>query len=396
MSRPPLSKDVEDRIRFAGASGDAGDVPPEEGQTVLVLQGGGALGAYQGGVFEALEAGGLTPDWVIGTSIGAINAAIIAGNRPEDRLARLQAFWRRLQPSGLVQAVAQTWFLGRSAAEAMTMASGIPGFFEPNARALGGPEARLGAERAGLYSMAPLERTLAELVDFDLLNDGPMRLTVGAAELGTAEMRYFDSREERLSARHIMASCALPPAFPAIRIDETLYWDGGVVSNTPVEAVFDDSPRRSGLIFSVHMWSPAGPEPDTLTKVVAREKDIRYSSRAVNHIARQKQLHKLRHVIAELTRQLDDDVREQAETKALSAYGCTTRMHVVRLLAPTLAGDSTMKDMDFSAEGVSARWRAGQVDTARVLQQAPWREEFDPLEGFILHEAEGGTMTKDG
>ena len=396
MDHTPLIEDVEDRARLAGASGDVGDASPEDGQKVLVLQGGGALGAYQGGVFQALEEGGLVPDWVIGTSIGAVNAAIIAGNRPEDRLTRLQAFWRRLQPSGFAQAVSKTWF-GRPAAEALMMASGIPGFFEPNMGALAGPDASLGPERAGLYSMEPLQRTLAELVDFDRLNDGPMRLTVGAAELGTAEMRYFDSRQERLGVAHIMASCALPPAFPAVRINGTLYWDGGVVSNTPVEAVFDDNPRRSGLIFTVHMWSPEGPEPKSLNEVMAREKDVRYSSRAVNHIARQKQLHKLRHVIAELTHQLDGQVRERPDVKALLAYGCMTRMHVVRLLAPTLPGQNgTMKDIDFSAEGVAARWRAGRADTLRVLQQAPWRGAFDPLEGFILHEAVDGTMVADG
>jgi NTE family protein len=356
--RNPLSEDLMDRIEEPGASADAGEGRPESGQKVLVLQGGGALGAYQGGVFEALMDGGVTPDWVIGTSIGAINAAIIAGNHPQHRLARLQAFWRRVEHSGRL-------------------------------------DAGLGAERAGFYSTAPLERTLSELIDFDVLNNGSMRLTVGTANLRTAEMRYFDSRAETLTVRHIMASCALPPAFPPVRIDGELYWDGGVVSNTPLEAVFDDNPRRSGLVFAVHMWNADGPEPDTMAKVFTREKDVRYSSRAVYQVARQKQLHKLRHVISELASRLPEEVRSLAEVKALAAYGCTTRMHVVRLTSPMLEGETSTKDIDFDGRRIAARWRQGRHDAAAVLVQAPWRGEFDPLEGFIVHDAGGEATAPD-
>jgi NTE family protein len=275
------------------------------------------------------------------------------------------------------------------------MSAGLPGFFRPAPIGLGF-DVVTRPERASFYDTAPLAKTLSELVDFELLNRGGMRLTVGAANLRTAELRYFDSRREALTVDHIMASCALPPAFPPVRIDGDLYWDGGVVSNTPVEAVFDDRPRRSGLIFTVHMWNPDGEEPDTLARVIAREKDVRYCSRAVSHVARQKQLHRLRHVIAELTRRLPEAVREDAEVKELSAYGCTTRMHVVRLLAPALSDETSTKDLDFSAFGIEARWRAGYEDTARVLAQAPWRRPFDPIEGFILHEASSGVVIKDG
>lgn len=394
-SPSPLAEDLMERIEQSGVSGDAGVAPAELGQKVLVLQGGGALGAYQGGVFEAMAESGLTPDWVIGTSIGAINAALIAGNRPEDRLARLHAFWRRVEHGGLTRAAASGWMFGRVWADAMVTATGVPGFFELNTAAWFGMDAHLGAERAAFYSTAPLEQTLHELIDFDLLNDGPMRLTVGATNLRTAEMRYFDSRAERVTARHIMASGALPPAFPPVRIDGELYWDGGVLSNTPVEAVFDDIPRRSGLVFAVHMWNPDGPEPDTLAKVLAREKDVRYSSRAVSHIARQKQLHKLRHVISELSKRLPAEALASPDVKALTAYGCTTRMHVVRLMAPSLAGDASTKDIDFNAENIHARWRRGQQDTQRLLAEAPWRGEFNDLEGFILHEAWAGVVVDE-
>ncbi len=270
---------------------------------------------------------------------------------------------------------------------AATVAGGLPGFFEPNLAAWLGANWPLGPETAGYYSCAPLLRTLERLVDVDALNAGNMRLTVGAANVRTGAMRYFDSRQGRLSLAHVMASSALPPAFPAVRIDGELYWDGGVLSNTPVEAVFDDNPRRSGLVFSVHVWNPQGDEPDTLAKVVSREKDLRYASRTATHIERQRQIHKLRHVIAQLERLLPDDVRARPETRALTIYGCVTRMHVVRLLAPPLYGETHSKDVDFTASGIRQRWHSGYRDTVRVLQQAPWTGEFDPLEGFVLHEA---------
>jgi hypothetical protein len=168
-----------------------------------------------------------------------------------------------------------------------------------------------------------------------------------------------------------------PPAFPAIRIDGDLYWDGGVLSNTPVEAVFDDKPRRSGLIFAVHMWGPNGPEPDSIWNVMGRHKDLQYASRAVSHIQRQRQIHQLRHIIAALVEKLPAGVRADPEVAAMAAYGCTTRMHVVRLLAPPLAGEDHSKDTDFSAHGIHARWKAGYADTKRALAEMPWSQECD-------------------
>jgi len=248
----------------------------------------------------------------------------------------------------------------------------------------------LGPEAAGHYSCAPLLRTLGRLVDVDALNAGGMRLTVGAANVRTGQMRYFDSRHERLSLDHVLASGALPPTFPAVRIDSELYWDGGVLSNTPVEAVFDDNPRRSGLVFSVHVWNPQGAEPDTLAKVASREKNLRYASRTTAHIERQRQLHTLRHVVAELARLLPEDMRARPKVRELTGYGCVTRMHVVRLLAPPLYGEDHSKDVDFGTSGIRRRWQSGYGDTVRVLEQAPWEGEFDPLEGFVLHEAASG------
>ena len=209
---------------------------------------------------------------------------------------------------------------------------------------------------------------------------------MGAAHVRTSEMRYFDSRDGEIGVRHIMASGALPPAFPAVRIDGELYWDGGILSNTPTEAIFDDTPRKNSLIFAVHLWNPMGQEPGTIWEVLNRQKDIQYSSRVASHIARQKQLHRLRHIINDLGRLLPDDVRQRPEVQALTAYGCPTTMHVVRLLAPQLTNENHTKDVDFSTSSIRMRWEAGYAKTLRALEQAPWEDEFDPLEGVNLHE----------
>jgi NTE family protein len=204
-----------------------------DGQVVLVLQGGGALGAYQGGVYQALHEASVEPDWVIGTSIGAINAALISGNSVEKRLPKLTEFWRQVgQSSPWGNFPDWTGFVD-ALASFSTLASGIPGFFEWNAQAFLGAHIRLGADMAGYYSTAPLRRTLEELVDFSLVKEANPRLTVGAAHVRTSMMHYFDSKELELGVSHIMASGALPPAFPAVRIDGELYWDGGILSNTP-------------------------------------------------------------------------------------------------------------------------------------------------------------------
>jgi NTE family protein len=371
-------------------------LPAGIGQVVLVLQGGGALGAYQVGVYQALHEAGIEPDWVIGTSIGAVNASLIAGNDLPDRLPRLHEFWRRVQHGPFQQAIASLPMIGSQAANWFTMAGGIAAFFQPNLTAFAGHHISLGPEAAGFYSTAPLRDTLNELVDFDRINSHATRLTVGAANVRTSEMRYFDSRDMPVDPRHVMASGALPPAFPAVRIDGDLYWDGGILSNTPVEAIFDDYPRRNSLAFAVHIWSPDGSEPETIGQVLNRQKDIQYSSRAVTHIARQKQLHRLRHVVSELVKLMPEPQRQTAEVQDLAGYGCLTRMHVVRLLAPNLAGADHTKDIDFSPSGIRARWDAGYADTRRVIAAAPWAGEFDPIEGFILHEAHAGTEVSSG
>jgi NTE family protein len=307
-------------------------------------------------------------------------------------MPRLHEFWGRMQHSPWMEMLGAWPILGPVACRLTTVAQGIPAFFRPNGPAFVGPHVPLGPDAGAYYDTSPLARTLAELIDVDRFNGGETRLTVGAANVRTSEMRYFDSRDMDLDLRHVMASGALPPAFPAIRIDEDLYWDGGILSNTPVEAVFDDNPRQNSVVFAVHIWNPEGAEPDTIWQVMHRQKDIQYSSRAASHIAQQKQIHRLRHVISELVHRLPEADRNSSEIEELAGYGCLTRMHVVRLLAPPLAGEDHMKDIDFSQKGIRERWESGYTDTAHVLEMASWSGKFDPIEGFILHKARPGIM----
>ena len=348
------------------------------GQTVLVLQGGGALGAYQAGVYEAMHEVGIEPEWVIGTSIGAITAAIITGNLPADRLPRLREFWKRVE----INSPFPNW-------QALV---GIPAMYAPRPLSWGGVNAQVGLDKASYYVTQPLRETLAPLIDFGVVNaKDTCRLTVGAVHVAQGRMRYFDSRDEPegLTLEHVMASGALPPGFPAIRIDGEAYWDAGVYSNTPIEAVFDDYPRRSSVIFGVNVWQPSGPEPQSIWQVMGRQKDIQYASRDDTHVERQKQIHHMRRIIRELTKYVPAD--KQDERREFAAWGCGTTMHLVRLLAPTLDQEDFFKDIDFSAAGIRRRWQAGLDDARRMIERAPWQAPVDPLAGVVLHELSART-----
>jgi NTE family protein len=356
-------------------------------QVVLVLQGGGALGAYQAGVYQALMEGGIEPDWVIGTSIGAINGALIAGNEPANRIPRLREFWDGVARTSPLDQLWPTTIFGNSLANLSTVMSGISGFFAPNPQAIWGPSFPLGIEKASYYTTDQLKETLGRLVDFDCLNRKPVRLSVGAVNVRTSEMRYFDSRAMSLGPAHIMASGALPPAFPAVTIDGESYWDGGIYSNTPIEVVLDDVPRRNSLIFSVNVWQPTGEHPTTLQQVMARHKDIQFASRGKSHVARQAQIHRLRHVVRELANRLPMELRADPVVQDLAEYGCGTLMHLVRLLSPRLDGEDHTKDIDFTRSGIERRWKAGHDHARKVLAEKPWQGAVDTLAGVVIHEA---------
>lgn len=356
------------------------------GQVVLEMQGGGALGAFGAGVYAAMDEAGIMPDWVVGTSIGAINGAIIAGNAPADRMARLQAFWRKVSSGVAADTGPGLSGFGKLAHTLSAVTQGIPGFFSPNPAVWLGADVPLGATGAAYYSTAPLRDTLEALIDFDRIAANVTRLTLGAVNVQTGRMRYFDSRDEVLGVDHVLASGALPPAFPAVMIDGVAYWDGGICSNTPIEVVLDDKPRRDSLIFAAQLWQQRAEVPATLRSVLNRQKDIQYASRADSHVARQSQIHHLRHLVRELGRLLPDEVRRRPEVREMLGWGCGTVMHVLNLAAPPLAGEDATKDIDFTEAGIGERWRAGFEITRERIRQAPWTAPVPPSAGVVLHD----------
>jgi NTE family protein len=261
---------------------------------------------------------------------------------------------------------------------------GVPSFFTPQLGAWASIQARVGPERAAFYSTEPLRETLSSLVDFDYLNSKATRLTVGTVNVCSGRMRYFTNRDAPMDVEHVMASAAFPPGFPSVQLEGESYWDGGIYSNTPLEAVLDDRPRCSSVIFSVQLWPSSGPEPESILQVMSRQRDIQYSSRAESHLDRQKQIHRLRHVIRELSQHIPEEKRDNPEVQALLGWGCGTTMQVLELDAPAFDNDDLNRDIDFSSTGIERRWTAGYEDTTRLLERAPWRETLDPMEGISV------------
>ncbi len=363
--------------------------PKLPGQVVLVFQGGGALGAYQAGVYQALHEIGIEPDWVVGTSIGAIHAAIIAGNEVGERYDRIKEFWARLERKPQWH---ETLFGERAAATAAylaTLTQGINGYYSPNhAIAFGGLHAPVGVERAAFYTIEDFRKTVAGVVDFARIDGRQTRLTVGAVNVRTGKMHYFDSRNIPITLDHVLASGALPPGFPAIRIDGDPYWDGGLYSNTPIEVVFDDNPRRDSVVFTVQIFPISGAEPASVMQVLSRQIDIQYASRADSHIPRQEHIHQLRHMVRELVRMLPEDKRNSPEVKEMAGYGCGTFMHIVRINANPPPDEDYLREIDFTTSGINRRWLAGYEDTMRTLERRPWEAPIDPMVGVAVHDSD--------
>ena len=377
-----------------GPTVQAANAPSPAGKRriALVLQGGGALGAYQAGVYQAMHENNLAPDWVVGTSIGAINAAIIAGNREADRVPRLREFWTRVSHvdafdlSRVIDSVRRwnTWF-----ATADAVLQGVKGFFTPrpfNAFAAGGAVA---PEQASFYDTAPLAATLRELIDFDYLH-GPQgaRLTVNALKVTSGELVGFDSNVQPVNVEHIMASGALPPGFAPVRIDGELYWDGGLYSNTPLETVLADKPSTDTLCFMVDLWNPVGPEPTTLDEVQTRQKDVMFASRSARHIENYLQLHQLQTMVRALYDKLPPALQGNAGRDMLDETGCNTTIHVVRIPYAGQDWHMAAKDINFSRGSIEWRWEQGYQDANRAIAQADWLDAVDAGVGVVVHELE--------
>ena len=343
---------------------------------ILVLQGGGALGAYQGGVFEALVQHHPDPDWVAGISIGAINAALIAGSPPAQRVARLQEFWQLVSSTLRMPGAAHV----TSAREALNEASashgmlfGVPGFFAP--RFPPAPfQPRGTLEAISYYDTAPLRETLERLVDFDRINEGGMRLSVGAVNVRSGNFAYFDSCHQRIDARHIMASGALPPGFAPVEIDGEHYWDGGLVSNTPLQYVLDQPGERHRVVFQVDLFAATGDLPTTLAEVTEREKDIRFSSRTRLNTTQGLDRLAMAEAARRLLEKLPAALRTDPDSLALARLRCAHAVDVVHLIYRSKHYETQSKDYEFSRVSVQEHWAAGQADMARTLQDPRWTQ----------------------
>ncbi|MBC7905779.1 MAG: patatin-like phospholipase family protein [Rhodospirillaceae bacterium] len=355
-------------------------------QVVLVLQGGGALGSYQVGVYQALEEAGYFPDWVAGTSIGAVNAALIAGNEPGARLEKLDTFWSSIRwpellpamPSGPMRQWAN-WSAAMRAA-----AFGQPNFFRPRIGS-----SWLGGGAPGWYDVQPLRTTLERLVNFGRINAGGTRLSVGAVNLCTGEQVFFDSAREPLQSCHILASAALPPAFPPVEIAGAWYWDGGVVSNTPLDVVIDDNPRRSSLVFMVDLFEGRGAVPTSMADVEQRRNDIAYATRSGRSIEKHRLMHNLRRAVNALWQHLPAELRNDPHLQEMAALRCTTTMQIVHIQYRREEGEAAYKGYDFSAPSLLERRRAGYRDTSELLRRPAWLAAPPEDLGVLIYEPPG-------
>jgi len=344
---------------------------PLPDEVALVLQGGGALGSYQAGVYEALDANGIEIDRVAGISIGAVNAALIAGNPPGRRVERLTEFWELVSswlPSFPIPGddLWREWVHEWSAG--FVALAGVPGFFGPRPiPPVFAPPGPCGA--LSFYDAGQLQATLDRLVDWTLLNDGPVHVSVGAVEIESGNFRYFDNRKERLDARHVMASGALPPGLPPVEIDGKLYWDGGIVSNTPLADVLDTQTEPM-LVFQVDLFSSAGALPRTIMDVFAREKEIRYSSRTRQVSDQLLKLRKERELIRRVLRKLPAELRDDPDVAALRAQAAEHPVNVVQLIYRAPDWESGSRDYEFSARTMREHWAAGLAAVTQSIDRS--------------------------
>src|SRR5258708_11594893 len=336
---------------------------------ILVLQGGGALGAYQAGVFEGMSEAGYPPDWIIGVSMGAINGALIAGNPPNQRIERLHAFWDRVS-SGI--SITAPPFFGAlrqeftNASATLGSVVGVPGFFVPRVP----PPAFMpdGAPGAlSVYDVDPLRTTLRRLVDFKLIKRRKVRLSVGAVNVRTGCSRYFDSIQTRIGPEHVLASGALPPAFAPVEIDGEHYWDGGIVSNTPLWYAVDHSPAVNVLIVQVDLFNAEGDLPQNLDQVIERHKDIMYSSKARVDTGHVRQIRRLRGALRRLLQKLPLRLRADSDVKTLEAAGRRGNIDILKLINRRCGYTGSTKDYEFSRATVEELWAAGLEDARGVV-----------------------------
>jgi NTE family protein len=369
---------------------------PATAKRVLVLQGGGALGSYQAGAYQALCHFDFEPEWVAGISIGAINAAIIAGNPPEKRVGRLKEFWEQVSspvPWNPVTSGDRGRSLFNETSAALIATFGVPGFFQPRF-----PPAPLwphgSPQSLSYYDTAPLRKTLERMVDFDRINDLKTRLSVGAVSVTTGNFRYFDNFEfkklgKKIGPEHIMASGALPPGFPSIEIEGEHFWDGGISSNTPLDYVLDEDIADDLLIFQVDLFSARGSLPESLLEAAEREKDIRFSSRTRMNTDKNKQVHNARMALRELIGKLPEDLRNDPSLDILCKVAKENTVTVVHLIYRSKNYESSSKDYDFSHVGMVEHWGAGVRDVHLSMRHKDWLERPQSGETMVTYDLTG-------
>ena len=357
-------------------------------RVALVLQGGGALGAYQVGVYQALHEAGLEPNWVCGVSIGAINSAIIAGNPPERRLERLRIFWERITarkvwhytPDGDIYRKARN-----IASSMMTSTLGQPGFFKPHEVSPWLSPA--GARTAtSYYDTSPLKQTLLELVDFDLINARKIHFAVGAVNVLTGNFLYFDNKKELIEPEHVMASGALPPALPMVRIGTDHFWDGGIVSNTPLQHLLDQEDRLNSLVFQVDLFSARGVLPRDIHEVLSRHKDIMYSSRTRHNTDIYKRMNNLKADLYKALSKIPEDRLSDKERETRDRLAHLPGITILHLIYQQKAHEGDSKDYDFSATSMRDHWQSGLEDTRRTLLRRDWLTMPEDGKGIVVHD----------
>ncbi|WP_193560900.1 patatin-like phospholipase family protein [Bradyrhizobium sp. MOS001] len=361
----------------------------------LVLQGGGALGAYQAGVYEGLHEAGIRPNWLAGISIGALNAAIIAGSPEGERVARLREFWETIcafsiewpAGEGLANALPFAFDINsvrNAMAAARALIHGQPGFFKPRFPSpLWSPFS--GDAATSFYDTAPLHRTLERLVDFDRLNSGDVRVSVGAVNVRTGNLTYFDTAERRLGPKHFMASGALPPGFPAVEIEGEHYWDGGVVSNTPLSRVLSGEPCDT-LTFQIDLWSAKGHVPHDMMEVSSRQKDIQYSSRTRAVTDQVLRMQKMRQALQRTIAKLPDAARHDPEIRAIAEMARHRCYNIVHLIYQTKIHEGHSRDYEFGLSAMRAHWQSGLDDIRRTLADPRRLAPPAPELGIVTHD----------
>jgi NTE family protein len=357
-------------------------------RVALVLQGGGALGAYQGGVYEALHEAGIEPDWVSGVSIGAINSAIIAGNPRDKRVERLKTFWERItdRKISLYTADGDVFREMRNSFSAFTtMMMGQPGFFAPRRTSplMSFPGAK---DATSYYDTAPLRSTLLDLVDFDRLNNGSVRFSVGAVNVRSGNFVYFDSKNATIQPEHIMSSGALPPAFPAVQIGTDYFWDGGIVSNTPLQHLLDQEDNKNTLVFQVDLFSSRGPLPRSIAEVASRQKDIQFSSRTRMTTDVYKRLLGWKKKTYGLLQRIPDGDLTPEDRKMRDDLAKLPEMTILQLIYQQKHYEGDAKDYEFSGTSMREHWKSGYEDTKRSLNRRNFLEMPSPGTGIVTHD----------